>query len=808
METIKKVISLEQYKSRFNHKSPYIDYEGNITSVTENNWGEIACDYYFNDLEYCPFAKIKDKLPLVSGINVESSDEKVVPNNNCFRYKTMLYWYNWLNNYGKNCKYYKLCKRGSEYIWRELNYADNAGDFFKDFYGLGLKTVTSIAYIPSNYTDYSIGDVIEVNSEAVFFNEIFRVPDDETRYELKVLRFIQGFFENEQIDTNLSIPFVDIPIHITQTVNSLGLLTSTAKQWEPRKTYMLDDTVIYKNNTYVLRGGEAYSFVELTGGLYETFIKYIEEEGSNHMYYTFIHYNTIDKKLSPEEVVYDLESGRKKIYYKTSSGYYRIFLPCICHKAKKDVESGEFIFDTNYWEVNSEIIDSFNVDDSGIILEDGLDNEIIEDNYIKITSDSKLASLRRLKKSVDDDGNILPFILDSNNTTDTELPYTVGVHNVHVGSNDVFRGDIMKNIIIKSDNEAALFELSYNSDGLTDIYSQFYRNIKNEDGNEEVKEELEIGNGIKLYNLKNDNIVLYEWKEVSKKTEIDESIELISTLPTPSSEYFEKYYQITSQTDNIVYYEVYKCIKEKMRVIYTGTTISNIYITPSMLSLISKDLVSYNGYIKFIYVKDAFLIYNDGDKLIKKYEEDSGLRYTESYKYDISVAAINLTHDKNIETGTARSYKLYEYNITDEDIISGDNENVNTEDYTNVGKIYSVRDDDGNIIGYKRLLSEYNFIDMDFANKLYEVTSTDIENLKKNTILSKIEYTLESITEDDFQKDYVIKDEYTIGVEDISESIDVNVERGMSSSFEKHHILCEIKSLSDLENYRNNLFKI
>jgi hypothetical protein len=128
--------------------------------------------------------------------------------------------------------------------------------------------------------------------------------------------------------------------------------------------------------------------------------------------------------------------------------------------------------------------------------------------------------------------------------------------------------------------------------------------------------------------------------------------------------------------------------------------------------------------------------------------------------------------------------------------------------YENVGNVYSVTNANGEIIGYKRLLSEYNFIDVDFENEIYEVSSTDIENLKKNTILSSIEYTLESITEDDFQKDYTIKDEYTIGVEDVIEDINIDIKRGLSSSFEKHHILCEIKSLSDLENYRNNLFKI
>ena len=107
-----------------------------------------------------------------------------------------------------------------------------------------------------------------------------------------------------------------------------------------------------------------------------------------------------------------------------------------------------------------------------------------------------------------------------------------------------------------------------------------------------------------------------------------------------------------------------------------------------------------------------------------------------------------------------------------------------------------------------RLLSEYTFIDINFEDKIYEVISTDNSNLKKNTLLSDISYGLESIGYDDFQKDYIFKDENIIGLEDVVENIDINIERGISSSFEKHHILCEIKSFSDLENYRNNLFKL
>lgn len=803
METIKKLISLEQYKSRFNHKTPYINNDGIITSVTINNWGEIPCDYYFMNIEKCPFAKIKDKLPLVSGVNINSNDEKIILNNYCFRYKTMIYWYNWIYDYGKNCKYYKLCKRGGEYIWKELNYNGEEGNFFDTFYGLGLKNITSVAYIPNDYESYNIGSVIEVNSDADNFNEIFRIVDDETRYELVVLKFIQDIFDNKKIHPNLSIPFIDIPIHLTQTIDNLGLLTSTAKIWEPRKTYMIDDIVLYNGNTYILKDGDSYDYVEITGGLYETFVNDIEGENVNSLYYIFKKVDKLPTNLTPKEIVYDIDSGKKIIYFILNDGYYQIYLPYISHKAEINKDDGEFIFNTNFWVLNNGNLDNFTVDDSGIILDGELSGETFKTKYIRTTSDSKLTSLRRFKKSVDEDGNILPFILDVYKTMDTELPYTTGIYNVYMGPNDTFRADIMTDISISSDNNNQYFNATYDGSGQTVIYTYFNKNI-----NEDIESVITISNNINLYNVETGNTVLYKWVEIEKTIDKNDSIDMVDNLPNAEEKYYNSYYQLTSYTNSVMYYIIYKCVKDKVQVTYIGTTNRNVYITPSMLMLGDDGLTSSQGIINFSYIKDVFLIYNEDDKTLKNYDKQTGLMYNENYNYELNIAAINLTHNEKTELNNPHVYNFYDYELKENDEISGVYSEEIEREYNNVGNIYSVVDENGDIIGYKRLLSEYNFIDVDFENEIYEVTSTDIENLKKNTILSSIEYTLESITEDDFQKDYTIKDEYTIGLEDVSEDINIDIERGLSSSFEKHHILCEIKSLSDLENYRNNLFKI
>lgn len=372
-----------------------------------------------------------------------------------------------------------------------------------------------------------------------------------------------------------------------------------------------------------------------------------------------------------------------------------------------------------------------------------------------------------------------------------------------MGPNDTFRADIMNSISISGDNDNQYFNATYNGSGETLIYTYFNKNI-----NEDIESAITISNNIVLYNVETGNTVLYKWVEIEKTIDKNESIDMIGNLPNAEEKYYNSYYQLTSYTNSIMYYTIYKCVKDKVRVTYIGTTNSNVYITPSMLMLGDDGLTSSQGIINFSYIKDAFLIYNEDDKTLKNYDKQTGLIYNEKYNYEVNIAAINLTHNEKTELNKPHVYNFYDYELKENDEINGVYSEKIEIKYNNVGNIYSVVDENGNIIGYKRLLSEYNFIDIDFDNEIYEVTSTDIENLKKNTILSSIEYTLESITEDDFQKDYTIKDEYAIGFENVNENINIDIERGLSSSFEKHHILCEIKSLSDLENYRNNLFKI
>ena len=47
-----------------------------------------------------------------------------------------------------------------------------------------------------------------------------------------------------------------------------------------------------------------------------------------------------------------------------------------------------------------------------------------------------------------------------------------------------------------------------------------------------------------------------------------------------------------------------------------------------------------------------------------------------------------------------------------------------------------------------------------------------------------------------------------IGTQNIKTNIDANIDRGSSALFERLNILGEVKSMRDLENYKNNFFDI
>lgn len=104
----------------------------------------------------------------------------------------------------------------------------------------------------------------------------------------------------------------------------------------------------------------------------------------------------------------------------------------------------------------------------------------------------------------------------------------------------------------------------------------------------------------------------------------------------------------------------------------------------------------------------------------------------------------------------------------------------------------------------------YDYYKIVIGDRIYDDTENETnynEDLKKNSqypIFSNISYTTSNAK--NFFDLHGFKDDSLLGVVDTVNDINVNIERGMAMSFERHNALSEIKTMNDLENYRNGGF--
>lgn len=76
------------------------------------------------------------------------------------------------------------------------------------------------------------------------------------------------------------------------------------------------------------------------------------------------------------------------------------------------------------------------------------------------------------------------------------------------------------------------------------------------------------------------------------------------------------------------------------------------------------------------------------------------------------------------------------------------------------------------------------------------------------SILSNAQYSVTNTDSNEYVGDFFIKDNFDFGIQDMTGNINGNIERGTSALMERLNTLSEIKTLRDLENYRNNIFKL
>lgn len=100
------------------------------------------------------------------------------------------------------------------------------------------------------------------------------------------------------------------------------------------------------------------------------------------------------------------------------------------------------------------------------------------------------------------------------------------------------------------------------------------------------------------------------------------------------------------------------------------------------------------------------------------------------------------------------------------------------------------------------------YIDVN-SNARSEIDYSNIDLV--NSLRANVSYSNMTVDRGQLGDDYFIsaanfKDEATMGIQNVTTDINVNMERGIAESFQKHNMFGEICSLQDLENYKNGRY--
>lgn len=171
----------------------------------------------------------------------------------------------------------------------------------------------------------------------------------------------------------------------------------------------------------------------------------------------------------------------------------------------------------------------------------------------------------------------------------------------------------------------------------------------------------------------------------------------------------------------------------------------------------------------------------------------------EEDKFD-RVMLIDVSEGENFDENDVSAECLTEANMTDFNIES------------NYGRICKFTGEDTeNFIKNNLYLcvGVFRYIDIDYDNPIEVISNDDLYTLS-NEMISKneITYNTETMKTDVRPNTFGFKDDSLIGVQNMKEDIDVYIERGTSSALETHQILSEVNTFDDLENYRNDFFKL
>ena len=406
METIVKTISSEDAKNRFfSNNMPYIS-SNDLTKKDDGKcWGNYPMDVKITSGDTYHMYDIKDNLPLVN-----NNGEYI------FRYYNIKDLRIWLENFIKECTFYKKAYRGGSYRWYQVD-----GDFYS---GDTLDIYTMLG----DDISANVCDVVCVNSNADIFNNIFRLSGDTTRYELFFIEFVDDIFSNSKT-YEYSIPYFNLPVYIDSIGKTIGDMVTDEQEWTPGKKYFIGDIVTYNNTYYILKKGENFIKYELNGELYKIVSNEYYKHGRSNDSEVYYFIEDSGQEFNPYD---DFSTDKIIISHSLINDSFSMFL--IYYIGEYDDETEKMSFDNDskkHWSLLTK---------TGVIeTETGVIETETNNNIVIPSKLNEFVSVRRsYLDPIDpnDDSKLLPYVLNNDEIIlpgcETYIPYILGYTNYTV----------------------------------------------------------------------------------------------------------------------------------------------------------------------------------------------------------------------------------------------------------------------------------------------------------------------------------------------------------------------------------------
>lgn len=797
MQKLKKNICIEDYKARLGTRVPtcengfpiYEDFQ------SYNDWNRIPYDIVVDgDYLYSELIDIAEQLPLYaittkSGvteyiiINNEGNAEKVTDSETGFKryvlkYKTMSDRYSLLKKIMREAIYYRPCLIRGQYKWIELtdtiwesefgikvdnpDGTENSNINVDRFFAHRIGTTGTYNWFMSN-------ELPPIDSEETRYccvcdkmDELlsyFRRQHSDNRYEEKFYLLVSGLYSDNVRDMKFIQQYISLPLCITQNVGSFSTYTAHIQEWKPKKRFYIGDHVHYVMDSVLDPNGNTYKLTDKNSdAVFET--EWIDVPKSIYDAY----------KLYRGR--YRLQDGRYQIYVKYYKGYF--------DNKTKLTYFDELDSNGNIWTDASGNTKHWKLCTSSDVTP--------ESTVLSAVTESYLTSLQRKKRSFDDYGNELPFIIDNISSNNGELNYLLGIHNVET-DNNYSVCDVLQTVnFYNPSSSAATYSYEYvDGDTVTPI--------KALDLNRPLTCEyigFEYYNDCRFSNFSADTTTGILHKEIYHFTidtmcakvngsngefvwvvTGDTASETVEKLPYKFATHYNKVYkfQYSGLPDYREMGDVVQVINGAFPT-FPNPTIGDMAICTNAESglfiyadVSTNNATNYDWIPKECTTGDAYHLIDKSDNTYKDmymFDNGSWIDMTDSY----GITKNNMAY--NPETD---SYELFK----------------NGTNYT--------------------LQTRFAYINIDYSTT-YNWDSESGGYIKDLVVLSSIYYNGDNTLHDEFQDVPVFYDEGNGSSVDKKGEDSCDIERGTSAAYERHWILGEINTYQDLLEYKNNLFDL